>query len=177
MGVQLWLSHPAAPNLASAHLSKHNATAGYNMSTVSLSCRWLLDKSKSPWFFYAVFFCLWNSVGSVFVDLSTLFHVIGFQRMHQNNPCRRAKTIFWLLSGRLLQFYMDKPIKKASIRINWLVKRPHLFTRMAKPSNIHLFTPGPLSPVKGMEEGEGWKMCSNARNGGVWRQKEWSGGE
>lgn len=28
VGVLLWLSHPAALNLASAQLSKHNATAG-----------------------------------------------------------------------------------------------------------------------------------------------------
>lgn len=48
VGVLLWLRHPAALNLASAQLSKHNATAGAQHLHVLIKLQIWPDKSRTP---------------------------------------------------------------------------------------------------------------------------------
>lgn len=76
LGVLFWLSHPAALNLASAQLSKHNATAGTQHLHILIKLQIWPDKKQNATNVFLML-CFPRIQLLHFVNLSFLCHHVG----------------------------------------------------------------------------------------------------
>lgn len=85
VGVLLWLSHPAALNLASAQLSKHNVTAGRQHLHVLIRLQITVKQNQNP----KGFFFFFNSENQIYIFLLIYLNsviILVFEVRNLNKP-------------------------------------------------------------------------------------------